>query len=135
MANQLYGLSQKKILDADLDLLVLNLKVVLVDTATYTVDIDVDEFLDAIPVGERVATSGNLATKTTTLGVFDADNITFTSVSGDQCEALVIYNDTGAAATSELIAYIDTATGLPILPNGNDITVTWDGGVDKIFRF
>ena len=33
----------------------------------------------------------------------------------------MIYKDTGSEATSPLIAYIDTATGLPITPNGGDI--------------
>ena len=49
-------------------------------------------------------------------------------------EAIVIYVDTGTEATSPLIAYIDTATGLPITPNGGDIIVTWDNGVNKIFK-
>lgn len=31
------------------------------------------------------------------------------------------------------IAYIDTGTGLPVTPNGSDITVTWDSGASKIF--
>ena len=35
---------------------------------------------------------------------------------------------------SERNAYIDTATGLPITPNGGDIIVTWDNGINKIFR-
>lgn len=134
MANAIYGISRKKFLDAGLDLLTLNIKVVLVDTATYTVDIDVDDFLSDIPAGERVATSGNLASKTTTLGVFDAADVTFTSVTGDVSEALVIYNDTGTDTTSELIAYIDTGTGLPVTPNGGDITITWDSGANKIFK-
>ncbi len=134
MANALYDLGRKKFLDADIDWLVDNIKVVLVDTATYSVNLATDEFLDDIPSGERVATSGNLGTKDSTAGVADAANITFTAVSGDVSEALVIYKDTGAAATSPLIAYIDTATGLPITPNGGDITVTWDSGSDKIFK-
>ena len=135
MANAIYGIGRKKFLDADIDMLVDNIKVVLVDTATYTVSIDVDDFLDDIAGGARTATSGNLTTKTTTLGVFDADNVTFSSVAaGPANEALVIYRDTGTASTSELIAYIDTATGLPVTPNGGDITVTWDSGANKIFK-
>ena len=127
MANALYEKYGKLALDADLDLLVDNIKCVLVDTATYTVDLVNHDFLDDIPAGERVATSGNMTTKTTTAGVFDADNITFSSVSGDVSEALVIYKDTGVAATSPLIAYIDTAAaGLPVTPNGGDITITWN---------
>lgn len=134
MANALYGLGRQLILEGGIAMLTDNLKIVLVDTATYTVDIDVHDFLDDIPAGERVATSANLTTKTTTLGVFDADDVTFSSVTGDPSEAVVLYKDTGSAATSPLIAYIDTATGLPVTPNGGDITVTWDSGADKIFK-
>jgi len=48
-------------------------------------------------------------------------------VTGNTVEALVIYVDTGSAATSPLVAYIDTSvTGLPVTPNGGDITVTWN---------
>ena len=59
-------------------------------------------------------------------GAADAADCTFTSVTGSSIEAIVIYKDTGTEATSPLIAYIDTATGLPITPNGGDIIVTWD---------
>lgn len=126
MANALYDLGKKALLDGGIAMLTDNLKVVLVDTATYTVNLATDDFLADIPSGERVATSGNLSGKTTTAGTFDADNVTFTAVSGDPCEAVVLYRDSGAEATSELIAYIDTATGLPVTPNGGDITITWD---------
>lgn len=134
MSNALYGLGRQLILEGGIAMLTDNIKVVLVDTATYTVDIDVDDFLDDIPVGERVATSANLTAKDSTLGVFDAADVVFSSVTGDPCEALVIYKDTGTASTSPLIAYIDTAGGLPITPNGGDITITWDSGSDKIFK-
>jgi hypothetical protein len=133
MSNALYGLAKKKFLDADIDLLVDNLKVVLVDTAAYTVNLTTDEFLSNIAGGARIATSANLAGKSTTLGVFDATDVTFTAVSGASCEAYVIYKDTGVEATSPLIAYFDTATGLPITPNGADIDLTFDNGANKIF--
>ena len=41
--------------------------------------------------------------------------------------------DTGIQTTSRLIAYIDSATGLPILPNGGDISVAFSSGSSKIF--
>lgn len=132
MADAIYGLARKKFLDGDIDLLVDNIKVVLVDSAAYTVSIDVDEFFDDI--ASVIATSANLSSKTTTLGVFDAADVTFSSVSGAVSEALVVYKDTGTPATSPLIAYIDSATGLPVTPNGGDITVTWDAGANKIFK-
>ena len=36
----------------------------------------------------------------------------------------MIYKDTGNAATSPLIAYIDLTT--PVTPNGGDINITWN---------
>lgn len=126
MANALYALAKEKFLTGSIDWSTDNIKCVLVDTATYSVNINTDEFLDDIPGVERVATSGNLASKTTTAGVADAADVTFSTVSGDQSEALVIYKDTGVEGTSPLIAYIDTATGLPITPGGGDIVVQWN---------
>lgn len=126
MANGLYANAKQLFLQADIDWAADDIKCVLVDTASYTVNLATDNYLDDISVGERVATSGNLASKTTTGGVADAADVTFSAVTGDQSEALVIYKDTGVASTSALIAYIDTATGLPVTPNGGDITVQWN---------
>lgn len=134
MANALYGKGREKFLQADIDWLVDDIKVVLVDTGAYTVSIDTHEFLSDIAGGARIATSGNLASKTSTLGVADAADVTFTAVSGTTVEAAVIYKDTAVAGTSPLIAYIDTATGLAVTPNGGDITITWDSGANKIFK-
>jgi len=53
--------------------------------------------------------------------------VTYTSVTGNSVEALVIYVDTGSSATSPLVAYIDTGvTGLPVTPNGGNISITWN---------
>lgn len=131
MANALYYAAKKAFLDGNIDLLSDNLKVVLIDANDYSVDLALDTFLSAIPVGARTATSGNLSGKTTTNGTFDADDVTFTTVFGDTSEAIVIYQDTGVEATSRLIAYMDGYTGLPIIPNGDDITLAWASG--KIF--
>lgn len=106
-----------------------DIKVVLVDTALYAVNLNTDQFLSAIPVGARLATSGNLAGKTSALGVADANDVNIPYGAGlASCEALVIYKDTGVAATSKLIAYIDTATGLPFTPApaGGSQTIQWN---------
>ncbi len=134
MANAVYGKARELFLNGDLDWASDNIKAVLVDTAAYEVSIDTDDYLSDIPVGDRIATSGNLASKTSTLGVADAADVTFSTVTGDVSEAIVLYKDTGDADTSPLIAYIDTATGLPITPNGGDITISWDSGANKIFK-
>ena len=135
MANALYDKGREKFLRGEVSWNADDIKVVLVKTsAGYSVDLANHEFLSSINVGDRVATSANLGTKTTTAGVADAADVTFSAVEGDECGAAVIYKDTGDAATSPLIAYIDTATGLPATPNGGDITIEWDDGANKIFK-
>lgn len=101
-------------------------RVALVDTGTYTYSA-AHEFLTSLT--GRVGTDQTLGTKTFVNGTFDAANSTWTAVSGATVEALVIYIDTGVAGTSRLVAYLDTGyTGLPVTPNGGDITVTWAAG-------
>ena len=135
MANALYQLARESFLKGEISYNADNIKTVLVDVADYTVNLATDQFLSSIPIAARVAISANLASKTTVDGVADAADVTFSAVTGDPCEALVIYADTGTAGTSRLIAYIDTATsGFPVTPNGGDIVVTWDSGADKIFK-
>lgn len=134
MANALYDTGRAAFLNGAINWTSDNIKFVLVDLADYTPNLGTHDFLDDIPVAARVATSANLTGKTSAAGVADATDATLTAVTGDQSEALVIYKDTGAAATSQLIAYIDTALGLPVTPNGGDITITWDDGVNKIFK-
>jgi hypothetical protein len=90
-----------------------------------------DQYLSVIPGGSQVASTANLGSKTFALGVFVAAGATFGVVAaGAACQALVAYHDTGVAATSELLCYIDTGyTGLPVTPDGiNSITITWPAG-------
>lgn len=131
MASGLYDNGRKLFLQGDLDWDAHNIKVLLVDTADYTVNLATHDFHDDVPGAAIVATSGNFANKTTTAGVADADDITLTSVTGDSCEALVIYRDTGVSGTSPLIAYID---GFSVTPNGGNIIIQWDSGANKIFK-
>jgi hypothetical protein len=130
----LYGKGREAFLNGDIDWANDDIRCILVDTADYSVNIDVHDFLDDVPAGARVATSGAFTGKSSTLGVADAADVTFTAVTGDVSEALVIYKHTGVESTSALIAYIDSATGLPVIPNGSDIIITWDSGANKIFK-
>ncbi len=126
MANALYPKFKEALLKGDIagGLDAVNIKAVLVDLADYTYSAAHD-FLDDVAAGARVATSGNLANKTFVDGVFDSDNPAFTAATGDVSEAIILYVDSGTAATSNLIAFYDTGvTGLPVTPNGGDITVT-----------
>lgn len=112
MANQLYPKGKKKILDGDIDFLVDDLKFLLIDTADETYN-SADEFHSDITGAAIVSTSGNLASKTTTSGVFDSADATFPTVSGDPCEAVILFKDTGVSGTSPLIAWFDIATYTP----------------------
>lgn len=54
-----------------------------------------------------VGAKQTLTSVTATDGVFDAADVTFTSVSGASVEAIVIFQDTGTAGTSTMVALID----------------------------
>lgn len=136
MSNQLYGKGRQKFAQGDIHWKASGgdtIKVILVDAADYTLQIDTHEFLSDVPVAARVAIA-QLTLLDPALGVCDGQDVTFPAVSGDQSEALIIYKDTGVEGTSPLVAYIDQATGLPVTPNGGDITVQWDNGANKIFK-
>jgi len=134
MANSLYTpfvnayLTNTTPVDFDTD----DIRVILIDAADYTVNLTTDDFLDDVPGAARVATSVDINT-TISGRTVDGDDVTFSAVTGDQSEALVIYKHTGTESTSRLIAYIDSATNLPVTPNGGDIQVIWDSGANKIF--
>lgn len=135
MANALYGKGREAFGNAGINWGSDTIKAILVDTGSYTVSIDVHDNLDDVPGGARVGTAVTLASKTNTLGVFDAADISFTGLSSaPSIEALVIYKDTGVESTSTLIAYIDTATGLPVSAGATQVDVAWDSGANKIFK-
>ena len=134
MANTLYDYARQRFLESQINWMTDTIKVLLVDTGAYTPQTSVHQYLADIPVSSRIAGPVTLTSKSTAGGAADAADCTFTSVTGASIEAIVIYKDTGTEATSPLIAYIDTATGLPITPNGGDIIVTWDNGTNKIFK-
>lgn len=134
MSNALYGKGRDKFANGDIDWAVDTIRAYLIDVADYSVQIDVDEFLSEVPTAAKVAFAA-LASKSSALGVCDANDTTFSSVTGDPCEAIILVKWTGNEATSALIAYLDTAaSGLPVTPNGGDITISWDNGANRIFK-
>lgn len=98
----------------------------------YTANLSTHQFLS--DVTNIQATTVALTGKTGTAGVAKASNSVFAAATGSAITQLVIYKDTGTASTSPLIARIDTATGLPVTPNGGDINITWDTGSNGIFK-
>lgn len=98
----------------------------LVDTGTYTYSASHQFYSDLSGV---VGTDQRIANPTVTNGLFDGDDVTYTSVTGNSVEAIVLYRkNSGANTTWRLFAYIDTGvTGLPVTPNGGNIGITWSG--------
>ena len=131
MANALYPKAKEAFLNADINLVTNTISIALVDTGNYTFSAT-DQYRSDVS-NDAIISTATLANKTTANGVFDADDATFTSVTGANCEALIIFQNTGNQANSRLIAFIDSATGLPILPNGGDITVAFSSGSNRIF--
>lgn len=128
MANAIYPKYKQACISggANTNLSAGTVKVMVIDTADEVYNA-ADEFLSDITGAGIVATSPALTTKTVTNGVFDADDPTITGVTGDQAEALIFFVDTGVAGTSRLIAFLDTGwTGLPVTPNGSDITLQFN---------
>jgi len=134
MVNALFDTGRAAFLNAGVNWTSDNIKAVLVDHGVDTPVPATDSFLSDITAGARIATSANFSGKTSTAGVADAADLTFSAVSGASVESIVIYKDSGVEGTSQLIAFIDTATNLPVTPNGGDIIVAWDNGANKIFK-
>lgn len=116
-----------------------NIKVAFVSTK-YTFSA-AHQFLSSITTTQMTKKSTtNLASKTITNGVANAANQTLVAVPANTpyasaiIKSIVLYRDTGSSGTSELIAYIDTATGLPFTPAGINYTIAWSTGVNKIFK-
>jgi hypothetical protein len=126
MANAIYPLYKEALIggSANISLSSGTVRAALVDTGTYTYSA-AHEFLTSL--SGVVGTAQTIGTKTITNGLFDGDNVSYTAVTGNSAEAIVLYIDTGTAGTSRLVAFIDTGvTGLPVTPNGGDISITWN---------
>jgi len=120
--NSGFGNSVHSFVDLDTD----TIKIIFYDEGADALNL-ADQDLADILAGARIHTSAGLAGKTVgvvSVGTFDHDNYTASAVSGASIESLTYYKDSGAEATSQLVMNIDSATGLPVTPNGGDIIWT-----------
>lgn len=128
-ADNIYPLFKNAIMTGtSVNLTTCDVRSILIDDTDYTYSAAHD-FLDDIPAGARVATSGSLTTPTVTGSTFDSDDVTFTAVPvGDAADSIVLYCHSGTEATSRLILHLDSTNqaGLPVSPNGGNITYTVD---------
>lgn len=139
MANGLFASYRTLVLSAPPNLSSATIKAMFVDHADDTPVLATDNFIDDIASAARVPAIGSCPTLgsktlgTVAAGVFDAADTVFTALTGDASESLILFEDSGVEATSDLIAFWDTATGLPLTPNGADVTVVWNAS--GIFTF
>lgn len=120
--NLILGAGTHTLPDWDTD----TLAVFLIDSADHTVNLstDIDE---ADITGAAIVAETALAGETISAGAVDATDTTFSSVTGDSAENILISkNNGGTASTSPLMVFFDTATGLPVTPNSGNIIVQWN---------
>jgi hypothetical protein len=136
MANALFAKGRQGFLDGSIDWDTDDIRCAIIDHADDTPVIATDTFLGDIASAAIVARTAALTGKTVTDGVADAADVTFSAVTGDPCESLVIYKYNASDAAARLIAYIDTtsAGAFTVTPNGGDITIVWDNGANRIFK-
>lgn len=124
--NALLGNWTHSAVDLDTD----TIRIMLIDEGT-----DVPDLVNDVDYADRVAGAIEAEYTITTptvgsvgVGVFDHEDATFTSVTGDSVESYDYFKWSGSGATSPLLVNIDSATGLPVTPNGGDITITVAAG-------
>lgn len=139
MAPLLYSPARESFGKAEINWPVAVVHAYLIDSADYTVSA-AHQFLSSVPAGARVGGPVALTAKVCPGGVFDAADVTFPSVTGDQSEALILVQASAPAggavlaeAAQRLIYWTDSATGLPVTPSAVNIVVTWNAsGIFKL---
>ena len=145
MANFHYNEAAKQVYDGSLDMLVHVIKVGL-STSTHVPDRD-DDFLDEVGAddfvdGELSGTGyvsgfGNSGRKTLASPAivvdkandraeFDAVDSTWTGIDAGTAAQATLLREITDDAASICIANVDTG-GFPIVTNGGDLTIQWDG--------
>lgn len=133
MANALYDIGRNAFLNGDIDYTADTIKMALVSDA-YTPNLTTHDFWNDVSANV-VGTPQALSGKSTSAGIANCSDVTFSAVAGGSTVAyIVLYKDTGTPSTSQLIACYDTATGLPIETSGADITIRIDTGSNKLFK-
>lgn len=143
MANALFG-AYKQVLLGDAavtgftapNLETGDIRTILFDDAAGAPNQSTWQDLVDVPAGDRIAVSADMSTKAVTMTgtppvvTWDADDVTFSAVTGDQAEDLIIYSHTGVEGTSLLMVHFEGpggfSSGMPVTPNGGNIVVQWN---------
>jgi hypothetical protein len=134
MANFLYKKAKQSILNAEINFISNNLKLLIIDKTHYTPDENTDQYVSDIPANAIKKRSNNIQNVTNSLGVIDANDISISDYSGGFFDAIIMYADTGSDLTSRLIFFIDSSSGLPFDVSNSitPITIIWNDLSNKI---
>lgn len=108
----------------------------------YTFNVGHEFLSQVIGAGGTIVATETLNSLTNTNGVLDAADAVWEAVpEGPAIPHIVIYQASAVtggadlpASQQRLIIFIDRGPGLPIIPNGQNITSTWSPGADRIAR-
>lgn len=104
------------------------IKASIIDSADVTISLTTHDFQEDVAAG--TVASGTIGSVVITGGAVDGADVALTTVTGDTCEQVVIWEDTGgAASTDPLLILFDAGgftSGMPVTPNGGTITLTWN---------
>lgn len=141
MANSVFNPAREGFLTGEVQWITPVIKVALVRGYTFNA---AHKFVSEITGagGTLHATSAALTAKTATDGAADAADVVFTTPAAfDAAHYVLVFQSSAvtggadvAATAQRVIAWIDTATGLPIRPNGANINLAFDNGTNRIFR-
>jgi hypothetical protein len=140
MADSLFDFGRQGFLEGSIDWNTATIKACLMRGYTFS---NAHEYLsDATGAGGVVVASAVLTTPNVTAGVARADAVTFTSVpTGSACNCVILVQSSAvtggadlATTAQRLIVYIDSASGLPVTPNGGNVNIAWDSGANGIFK-
>lgn len=133
MANALFNPGREGFLLGEIDWDTATIKIGLVRGYTFNAN---HKFVSDVTGagGTLHATSAALASKTGTAGTADAADFTFTAPAANASGHSLVYFQSSAvaggadvaASAQRLIAWVDTGTGLPVTPNGADISVVFN---------
>jgi hypothetical protein len=126
MASFFYGKGAQHWANGDVSWGSNTIDVALVATG-YSPSANVDEFYSVAVSGGNIVSAGvALASKTNVLGLLNAGNSTWTTVSGSQVTQLVVYVNGTPGSGDYLLLNLNTGTNLPVTPNGGNIVASYD---------
>jgi hypothetical protein len=147
MANALYDPGREGFLlgEIDFDTAVFKLLAVRLTAGGAAVFTASQKFVSDLTATHTIAsTSPALTGKVGTNGIADANDLTpaFAAVAANANNHVVVLAQTSAvtggadvAATAQrLVAWFDTGTNIPFVPNGGDVNIAFDNGANKIFK-